>query len=115
MVVRTYPRTVCHMGAWSRGNPGRQPTSSYEWLKIMSSPQWVTTALLVLLVSGGKCYRMLSFTVHVVIATDDHWWPLTIDTGLAQVVFITQPQNATVVEGGDATFQCAVEENGTAV
>ena len=40
------------------------------------------------------------------------WWPLTIDTGLAQVTFITQPQNTTVIEGGDATFQCAAEESG---
>ena len=37
---------------------------------------------------------------------------LAIDTGLAQVAFLTQPQNMTVVEGGDATFQCAAEENG---
>ena len=35
--------------------------------------------------------------------------------GLAQVTFLTQPQDATVVEGGDATFQCAAEENGTAL
>ena len=35
--------------------------------------------------------------------------------GLAQVAFLTQPQDATVVEGGDATFQCAGEENGMAV
>ena len=28
------------------------------------------------------------------------------------MTFLTQPQDATVVEGGDATFQCAVEENG---
>ena len=40
------------------------------------------------------------------------WWPLIIDTGLVQVMFITQSQNATVIEGGDATFQCAAEENG---
>ena len=86
-----------------QGNPlVEQRTSSYEWLKMMNSPQWVTTAFLVLLVSGGKCCRMFSFTVHDVIATDDHWWPLTIDTGLVQVAFITQPQNATVMEGGDA-------------
>lgn len=39
-------------------------------------------------------------------------WPLTIDTGLAQVTFITQPQNTTVMKGGDATFQCVGEENG---
>ena len=28
------------------------------------------------------------------------------------MTFFTQPQDMTVVEGGDATFQCAVEENG---
>ena len=31
------------------------------------------------------------------------------------MTFLTQPQDATVVEGGDATFQCAAEENGTAL
>ena len=31
------------------------------------------------------------------------------------MVFVTQPQDATVVEGGDATFQCAAEENGLAL
>ena len=31
------------------------------------------------------------------------------------MVFVTQPQDATVVEGGDATFQCAAEENGMAL
>ena len=30
-------------------------------------------------------------------------------------MFLTQPQDATVVEGGDATFQCAAEENGMAL
>ena len=37
---------------------------------------------------------------------------LAIDTGLTQVTFITQPQNTTVMKGGDATFQCVAEENG---
>lgn len=36
-------------------------------------------------------------------------------TGLAQVTILTQPQDATVIEGGDATFRCAAEENGMAV
>ena len=40
---------------------------------------------------------------------------LAIDTGLAQVTLLTQPQDATVVEGGDVTFQCAVEEKGMAL
>ena len=31
------------------------------------------------------------------------------------MTFLTQPQDATIVEGGDATFQCAAEENGTAL
>ena len=31
------------------------------------------------------------------------------------MTFLTQPQDATVVEGGDATFQCAAEENGMAL
>ena len=31
------------------------------------------------------------------------------------MAFLTQPQDTTVVEGGDATFQCAAEENGTAL
>ena len=31
------------------------------------------------------------------------------------MTFLTQPQDTTVVEGGDATFQCAAEENGTAL
>ena len=38
-----------------------------------------------------------------------------MDTGLAQVTFITQPLNMIVVEGGDATFLCATEENGMAL
>ena len=29
------------------------------------------------------------------------------------MTFLTQPQDTTVVEGGDAAFQCAAEENGT--
>ena len=33
---------------------------------------------------------------------------------MAQVI-ITVPQNTTVVEGGNATFQCAAEENGMAL
>ena len=31
------------------------------------------------------------------------------------MTILTQPQDATVVEGGNATFQCAAEENGMAV
>ena len=31
------------------------------------------------------------------------------------MTFLTQPQDMTVVEGGDTTFQCAVEENGMAL
>ena len=31
------------------------------------------------------------------------------------MTFLTQPQDTTVVEGGDATFQCAAEENGMAL
>ena len=31
------------------------------------------------------------------------------------MTFLTQPQDATVVEGGGATFQCAAEENRTAL
>ena len=31
------------------------------------------------------------------------------------MTFLTQPQDVTVVKGGDATFQCAEEENGTAL
>ena len=31
------------------------------------------------------------------------------------MTFLTQPQDATVVVGGDATFQCAAEDNGTAL
>ena len=31
------------------------------------------------------------------------------------MTFLTQPQDATVVKGGDATFQCAAEENGMAL
>ena len=31
------------------------------------------------------------------------------------MTFLTQPQDMTVVEGGDATFQCAAEENGMAL
>ena len=31
------------------------------------------------------------------------------------MTFLTQPQDATVVEGGNTTFQCAAEENGTAL
>ena len=31
------------------------------------------------------------------------------------MAFLTQPQDATVVEGGDVTFQCAAEENGMAL
>ena len=31
------------------------------------------------------------------------------------MTFLAQPQSTTVVEGGDATFQCAAEENGTAL
>ena len=38
-----------------------------------------------------------------------------MDTGLAQVTFITQPLNTIVVEGGDATFLCVAEENGMAL
>ena len=29
------------------------------------------------------------------------------------MTFLTQPQDATVIEGGNTTFQCAAEENGT--
>ena len=31
------------------------------------------------------------------------------------MTFSTQPQDATVAEGGDATFQCAAEQNGMAL
>ena len=31
------------------------------------------------------------------------------------MTFLTQPQDATVTEGGDATFRCAAEENGIAL
>ncbi len=31
------------------------------------------------------------------------------------MTFLTQPQDATVVEGGDATFLCSAEENGMAL
>ena len=31
------------------------------------------------------------------------------------MTFLTQPQDATAIEGGDATFQCAAEENGMAL
>ena len=31
------------------------------------------------------------------------------------MTFFTQPEDATVTEGGDATFRCAAEENGTAL
>ena len=31
------------------------------------------------------------------------------------MTFLTQPQDSTVDEGGDATFQCAAEENGMAL
>ena len=48
------------------------------------------------------------------IACTSHFGALHA-AGLAQVTFLTQPQDATVVEGGDATFQCAAEENGTAL
>ena len=47
------------------------------------------------------------------IACTSHFGAL--HAGLAQVSFLTQPQDATVVEGGDATFQCAAEENGMAL
>ena len=48
------------------------------------------------------------------IACTSHFGALHA-AGLAQVTFLTQPQDATVVEGGDATFQCAAEENGMAL
>ena len=31
------------------------------------------------------------------------------------MTFLTQPEDATVTEGGDATFRCEAEENGTAL
>ena len=34
---------------------------------------------------------------------------------MAQVIITNVPQNTTVVEGGNATFQCAGEENGMAL
>ena len=34
---------------------------------------------------------------------------------MAQVIITNAPQNATVIEGGNATFQCAGEENGMAI
>ena len=34
-------------------------------------------------------------------------------SGLAQEVITSAPQDTTVVEGGNATFQCMVEENGS--
>ena len=36
-------------------------------------------------------------------------------SGLAQLVITNPPQDATVVEGENATFQCMGEENGVAV
>ena len=36
-------------------------------------------------------------------------------SGLAQLTITNPPQDVTVVEGGNATFQCAGEEDGTAL
>ena len=58
-------------GCAEQGNPlVEQPTNSYQWLKVMSSPQRVTLVLLDLLVSGDKCCKMFLFAVHVVMPTD---------------------------------------------
>ena len=48
------------------------------------------------------------------IACTSHFGALHA-AGLAQVTFLTQPQDATVDEGGDVTFQCAAQENGMAL
>ena len=70
-----------------------------------------SSALLLLLLSThGKPSQMY----RCVYCLYEPLW-CSARAGLAQVTFLTQPQDATVVEGGDATFQCAAEENGMAL
>ena len=73
----------------------------------------ISAVIVFLSVSKGKSRELLDLPSLASGIRTQYYLP--IDTGLAQVTFLTQPQDATVTEGGNATFRCEAEENGMAL